>query len=235
SVMGVSPVWDLTASVAGWWIWARSSTPERAAIVGQKDVAREKWRQVEKRWRAESGDGQFARKRAEIENARRVYLDLPARRQRERQRLDTQKQERQLSRYLRGYQISAATLKGIGPGREATLASWGIETAYDVTYSALMAVPGFGPELTQQIVNWRRRIERGFTFDPTQEIDPSDLEFLDRELDREQDRVEQILRGGASDLRRLSDQAVRQRKALEPLIDDARRALAQAEADAAAV
>ena len=235
SVAGLSPLWDLAVGVAGWWIWATAASPERAAIVREKDAAREKWRRLEKRWRADTGDTQFARKRAEIENARRVYLDLPARRQRDRQRLETQKQERQLSRYLRGFPISGATIKGIGPGREVTLASWGVETAYDVTYSAIQAVPGFGPELSRQVVNWRRRIERGFTFDPTKGTDPSDLDLLDRELDREQARVEQILRQGAGELRRLGDESARQRKILEPLIGDARRALAQAEADFAAV
>ena len=232
SIAGLSSLWDLgTGLVAACWIWAKASPPERAAFARQKEAARERWRQLEKRWRAEAGDTLFARKRAEIENAHLTYLDLPARRQRERQRLETHRQEGQLSRYLRGHPISGATIKGIGPGREVTLASYGVETANDVTTSTILGVPGFGPQLTEQIVSWRRGLERRFVYDPTKGIDPTDLEILDRELDRERDRVEAVLRGGAVELRRLREEAIKRRQILEPLIDEGRRVLAQAEAD----
>jgi DNA-binding helix-hairpin-helix protein with protein kinase domain len=68
-----------------------------------------------------------------------------------------------LEEFLRRSVIRHASISGIGPSRSATLASFGIETAADVGYTTVSRVPGFGPELTRRVVNWRRTQEREFS------------------------------------------------------------------------
>jgi DNA-binding helix-hairpin-helix protein with protein kinase domain len=74
--------------------------------------------------------------------------------------------EDQLARFLDGFTIDKATIPDVGSGRAAKLASYGIETAADVTKAALANVPGFGEHLTKRLLSWRKDIERGFRFDP---------------------------------------------------------------------
>jgi DNA-binding helix-hairpin-helix protein with protein kinase domain len=74
--------------------------------------------------------------------------------------------EEQLARYLDQFTIAKATIPDVGPGRAAKLASYGIETAADITQAALANVPGFGDHLTKRLLGWRKDVERGFRFDP---------------------------------------------------------------------
>ena len=68
----------------------------------------------------------------------------------------------ELSQYLDGYFITDAKLTGILDGLKATSASYGIETADDVTEEAVRQVPGFGPARTNTLVSWRRSLESDF-------------------------------------------------------------------------
>lgn len=63
--------------------------------------------------------------------------------------------EKHLDAYLRSFLISDAAIPGIGPGRSSTLASYGIETAADISESALIRINGFGPVLISTLVSWR--------------------------------------------------------------------------------
>ena len=47
--------------------------------------------------------------------------------------------------------MDSAVISGIGPGRKATLQSYGIETAEDINDQAVLAVPGFGDGLTSRL------------------------------------------------------------------------------------
>jgi DNA-binding helix-hairpin-helix protein with protein kinase domain len=67
-----------------------------------------------------------------------------------------------LDEFLRRSVIRHASISGIGPSRSAILASFGIETAADVDYSTVHRVPGFGPELTRRVVNWKAGREQEF-------------------------------------------------------------------------
>jgi DNA-binding helix-hairpin-helix protein with protein kinase domain len=50
--------------------------------------------------------------------------------------------KQQLEQYLENFFIEHATIPGIGPGRKATLESYGIGTAADVDKQKIVAVPG---------------------------------------------------------------------------------------------
>jgi DNA-binding helix-hairpin-helix protein with protein kinase domain len=56
---------------------------------------------------------------------------------------------------LDAFRIGTATIPGIGLERKRVLASHGIETAADVNARDIRGVPGFGPKLTEAILDWR--------------------------------------------------------------------------------
>jgi DNA-binding helix-hairpin-helix protein with protein kinase domain len=57
--------------------------------------------------------------------------------------------------YLRSWLIADANISGIGPGRSSTLASYGIETAADISAARLYGINGFGPVLTSSLLAWK--------------------------------------------------------------------------------
>lgn len=58
--------------------------------------------------------------------------------------------------FLSSYLIADASISGIGPGRSSTLASYGIETASDVSYGRINSISGFGPVLVSTLLSWKQ-------------------------------------------------------------------------------
>src|SRR5262249_25538768 len=74
---------------------------------------------------------------------------------------------RSSARRPRRHLISDAGIHGIGPGRTAVLASFGIETALDIDKNRIMQLKGFKEKWTDRLLEWRQEIESQFGFDPS--------------------------------------------------------------------
>lgn len=197
-----------------------------------RDETERKWREVEQRWRTLGDDEQrFQVRRRELEAKKSQYENLPSVRQRKLHQLENEVYQRQLEKYLDGYRIDKARINGIGHARMITLRSYGIETAADVTSTAVLAVHGFGPSYTAKLLAWRDSIERKFVFDSRRGVDPADRQMIEREMASTRTKLEQDLRAGSVELRRISDQSKASRSALLVTADVAAKSRAQAEAD----
>ncbi len=89
-------------------------------------------------------------------------------------KLKSTREARQRIDFLDRFLIRRATIPGIGPAKTATLTSFGIETAADITASAVRAVPGFGEALTGKMLAWRQSHEAKFRYNASP--DPSDIQ-----------------------------------------------------------
>ena len=143
--------------------------------------------------------------------------------------------EAQLKKCLSGFLIANAKIGLIGPGRKATLASFGIETAADVSATMLARVRGFGETQKAELLAWRAGLEAKFLFNPTRGVDPQDDQALAAQFAVQKSRLDTTLREGLSELQKLRFDLLRMRSATEALLDDAERAQAQAAADYAGV
>jgi DNA-binding helix-hairpin-helix protein with protein kinase domain len=65
--------------------------------------------------------------------------------------------ERWVEEQMSAFLIGPAIIPGIGQERKRVLASHGIETAADVTLNDVAQVPGFGPKLTESMLDWRAK------------------------------------------------------------------------------
>jgi DNA-binding helix-hairpin-helix protein with protein kinase domain len=209
----------------------RGSGHARAAARKKLEEARARYDALAARWRREASDQAFRAKRRELERAREEYLALPAREQAAMRQVSTDPRYRQLRRFLDRQLLAAVKLPGVGFGREATLRSYGIETAADVTPEAIGAIPGFGTALTASLVEWRRSLERRFVFDPTRPEDPGDVDDLEEDLRATKARLEQLLRGGAAELQAIIQRVEDRRRELRAEIDRAQSELARADAE----
>ena len=201
------------------------------ALEAEEATARRQWLQVQAVWQGEASDELFDAARHRLEKERQEYQDLPAARLRQLEELRTNLRGSQLRRFLDRHRIDRSNIVSISFGRIATLRSYGIETAADVTPAALAHAPGFGPVLTGRLLAWRRTIESRFTFDPTRGVDPADIADLERRLETRRRDLEKDLHEGAAALRQLGARILFRRRELLPRAQDAARRLAQAEAD----
>jgi DNA-binding helix-hairpin-helix protein with protein kinase domain len=68
--------------------------------------------------------------------------------------LKNKQREIQLKLFLEKYYISNAHIKGIGSARKATLRSYGIETAADVSRHRVQSISGFGWKTISALLAW---------------------------------------------------------------------------------
>ena len=175
--------------------------------------------------------GAFAKKKKELEALHAEWNSLPARRGARLQELEKDLFQQQLEQYLENFFIEHATIPGIGPGRKATLESYGIETAADVDKQRIVAVPGFGPAMAEKLMEWRRETEQEFRFDPSKGVDPQKVIAIDRDISIQKRKIERALIAGSTDLSQLKRQTEQQGTRLRLEVESTLGFLMQAKAN----
>jgi len=202
-------------------------------LVAAKVSAERVWQSALRDWQHEVGPSRFDNKKAELIKLAAEHRALIAH---ERHRLAVLEQERptrQLTQFLERHLIAKAEIDGIKQGRKATLASYGIETAADVTQHQVRTVPGFGRVLTQKLMDWRNSMERGFVFDPAIRTDPKAIQQVKDEIATRRAELNAALERGPFELEQLRTQTLAARAHPTARLTEAHRALRQAEVDLA--
>jgi DNA-binding helix-hairpin-helix protein with protein kinase domain len=171
-------------------------------------------------------------KRAELYRHADEYRRLPALEASRLDDLERRKREIQLCKHLEGHLLARARILGIGDGRKATLASYGIENAWDVVDHKIRVVPGFGDELTQKLLDWKRSVENKFVFNPALGTDPAAIRQVKDEIARRRVVLEQALLRGPVDLQQIDAHAASARSRPPQRLTGAYLALKQTELDA---
>lgn len=110
-----------------------------------------------------------------------------------RQKAHNDARDAQLNAYLDQFFIKQAEWPRIPKSALSALSSYGIETAADINERDVRDVPGFGDVRTRLLLDWRRRKEAGFRFDPTKASPSSQLQQEDRRLGAERRQKERDL------------------------------------------
>jgi hypothetical protein len=132
------------------WAWAVAAIEAEGQRRRQAaEEARRRADAAEQNWRAvaDKVSKNFDKKKADLQTLRDGHNRLAAGYATERQQLQARAREMQLQQFLQLTFIPDNEISKIGPGRAATLASYGIETALDIVESEVRNVPGFGPVL----------------------------------------------------------------------------------------
>jgi DNA-binding helix-hairpin-helix protein with protein kinase domain len=203
------------------FLWPWVSAEKRAEADRTWSAANAEWENALARWKREASRRTFEEKRKSLEQARAELADLPKERQRRLARLEAERESRQRQRYLDRFRIDRAKIRNIGTGRASMLASYGIETAADVDSEKILKIPGFGPMLTGELVQWRQSHERNFRFNPGEPVDRRDVDAIDREIESRRQVLLSALRQGPDALRRLSQEITAARPRLMPTLENA--------------
>jgi DNA-binding helix-hairpin-helix protein with protein kinase domain len=207
----------------------------RAGAAKELSVKKEQLESVKTQWKIAIGLDAYEQLMKELNSARDAYRNLGGYKNALIQQLHQTAQARQLKRWLLKHPIERANISGIGPGRSATLRSWGIITAADISRRAILAVPGFGEGLTEKLMGWHKSVEQRFKFDANAAVTPADLHQIDQQVVQRQDQLQQTLIQGRIRLQQIAQQSPHANEPFVPRVETLQRNIEQAQVNLSAL
>ncbi|OAI41459.1 hypothetical protein AYO40_03110 [Planctomycetaceae bacterium SCGC AG-212-D15] len=177
----------------------------------------------------------FSDTRMRLEALRRTYLDLRNQQDIEYRALALNAEAYQKKAFLENKYLCDHKVSGIGESRQTVLASYGIETAADISSEEIDKVPGFGPALTANLLEWRVLMEREFRFDPKTGIPAEAVRALEIKYFQLRQLREGELQQGPSQLKIYSSQADQHLAVIMKQIESAVLVLTKAEVDVSVI
>jgi DNA-binding helix-hairpin-helix protein with protein kinase domain len=194
------------------------------AAVAELDAAIIEWEQLADRYRT-----QHRRLRDALKQLRDQYRQLPARYEAERPQNDKEAYFR--NQYLRTCFISDHDIDRIGPNRQVLLASYGVETAYDVEEERLLAIRGIGPVLAGNLLTWRRKMAAQFRYDPQAVVPEAEVRAVVLKYQKLEEGLRGRMQRTVAELEALHGQTEEQLRPVGERIEALLMQAAQAEAD----
>lgn len=139
--------------------------------------------------------------------------------------------EYQLQKFLDSFRVYDAKIDKINHTKKATLQSYGIETAADINPRYLAVIPGIGVKYANNLIEWRRKIESKFIFNPNKGVDRFQLAEIHIKINEEKSKLETELSKGAEELRYIRNETLNIRKELMQKIEKSLTEYAKAEAN----
>jgi DNA-binding helix-hairpin-helix protein with protein kinase domain len=171
------------------------------------------------------------RTRKDLNQALEQCRQLEKRFRGDEQNLEKNRQAMLLEHHMRNCFISDAEIPGIGPTREQTLISFGVETAFDIDSAAIRKIKGFGKVLTGSLMAWKKQMAKEFRYDPNSSVPEAALRSLALKYRHLQDTLFGRLERGAAELEALATAVQQERETREPELRKLAAAWAQAKAD----
>jgi len=201
--ISAAQVWFLWIGLAvwGWFIFSNHNVTTGPFLKAFKEADQRVQRELDAFVRR-NGLTEVVKVRGDLNTAITTYKGHDDALARELMKLKSNREARQRQAYLDRFPIRRANISGIGPAKTAALISFGIETAADVSESAVLRVPGFGSVTTNKVMDWRRSLESRFKYDRTSNAqDVADERALRGRFAVEKAKLESTIRNGLGALR----------------------------------
>lgn len=194
--------------------------------------AKADWEAAIREWEQQANDKAFESKKRDLLALAGEYRLLPEIEEGRLAELDRKREDLQKQRFLEGFLLTKATIQGIGDGRKATLASYGIENASDLNKYKIISVPGFGEAMAKKLLLWKRSIEKKFVFNPALGVDPVAIQQVRNDVSRRRNEIEAALLKGPTELLQIRTHIISRRTTPTPRMVEAFRVLKQSEINA---
>ncbi|MCK6500694.1 MAG: hypothetical protein L6Q38_14555, partial [Nitrospira sp.] len=213
-----------------WPVKATVFEAERKRRIWHLATIRERVSFLYKQWDSDHRE-QYNREVIELGRSLDKYRDLDRRRGTILTDLERERRDQQFHDYLDGFPIGPAKIKNIGTGRKQVLETYGIETAADVNRARLANVPGFGPGLTKDLMDWRKSLSATFRYDGSKPVERSVAMRALQPLQQERQMLEAAILRSQAVLGNLHQQMTERRSTVRREVEEALRTMAQAQAD----
>lgn len=176
--------------------------------------ARSEWNQLHLSLTKLEGNGDIKNVMKDLSLLKQKNDALAQERQEKIIELRVNKKQQKLIAHLHNYRITTANIDGIGYSRIPILQSYGVETAADISKQKLDSIRGFGPKLTQKLLNWRNKCELSFIFNASKDISAIELQTIDQNIMIKSRKLEQKLIIGLAQLKKIHTQIKNQQEQL---------------------
>jgi DNA-binding helix-hairpin-helix protein with protein kinase domain len=219
-----------------WWLIYINSTAYRKEKHRRKRAWHAADRELytnEQEWRrlASAYESQFLGLKERLDGHRRQHSQLQPLYTGERRQLERNQESLACEQHLRTCFITDHDIQGIGPGRERVLASYGVETAFDIEENRIRAIKGFKDALTRNLLQWRKEMLGAFRFDPRTGVPEPELRRLALKYKQQENLLFAQLEHDVVELQRLNRQYEQEFGSLEGQIQELLVHWAQARAD----
>jgi DNA-binding helix-hairpin-helix protein with protein kinase domain len=225
------------------WIWLivgligyvsfneKKSVDARPFLTAYEEATK-RWGYELANWNQRVGIDAFTKLRSELIDARNAYVNLIAEEKTLLQNYRNERRNKQLHAFLDTFYISKALIKGIGPGRLATLASYGIDTAADINKSRLLGLPGFGQAIAGPLLVWRENLEKRFVYQANEnENDRIEQARIKSSIEAKLSPIRQKLSAGEVNLKNLRHKITLAANIEDPTLNQINLKRAQAKVD----
>jgi predicted RNA-binding Zn-ribbon protein involved in translation (DUF1610 family) len=212
---------------------SRSKEVDAGSGLQRRYMATEsQWDTALEDWERRCGIDRIESLKESLAAAKRSFEGLAAEEREKVLKYQADRRSRQLTDYLERFRIRNVKISGIGPAKEAALASYGVESAADIDHGKVLAVPGFGPINSRPLLEWRQGLERKFVYSPQPNaVDHAVLGKIRADTAQRAAQLRQQLAMGAKELWKAVHACEQMRKAPDPLLSRLEATRSQIKAD----
>jgi hypothetical protein len=169
----------------------------------QLQSAEAEWKSVEAEWEQSAGPRSFDTKKLQLLDLLNEWNSLPDREEEEMEALKDTQREAQRLQFLSRFPIQEADIFNVGDGRLKNLHDAKVKTAADITSEeSLSRIQGIGHTIGKSLIDWRKKLENEFEFDPTQPLLPAQVDKVKGEIAAQAKDLEIQLKLGIADLQK---------------------------------
>ncbi|MEI9429201.1 helix-hairpin-helix domain-containing protein [Mesorhizobium sp. Cs1299R1N3] len=148
-----------------------------------------------------SGSIEPFRMKGELERARQEYQNLSQLQAKWHSEYQDSRRKQQLTDHLDRFRVDKERIQSINRGLAQTLVAYGYETAADIDHN-VTRVPGIGDVRRQRLLDWKRRHEARFAFNPNPTpADQAERQKIDQKVVQMRSDLQKRLISGADALR----------------------------------
>lgn len=221
-VLTTAPAVWLVWLPLGWWGLVRAfGAPNTDGPFKNKFIDIEtKWQDALVNWQQKCGVQEFESLQKILQDAKSSYDGLAHEERTLIAEYKSDRRNRHQHAFLDNYEIRRAKIKGIGPAKEAALASYGIETAADIVKTKVLQVPGFGPSNSRNLLDWRKKLEARFVYDTNpNEIDRLELNAIRTKIEQKASQLRRTLLAGPQNLSNVANKIRSVSAAIDPVLN----------------
>ncbi len=193
------------------------------------------WRSWTKKWHHEAGDDAFRMQLDRLFVVKSNYETIEKEYKIALVSLQHATREWQQKKFLEQYTIKDSVIPHIREDQTIRLRSYGIRTAADITRSNLAGRCQLGRVQVEELLSWRKNLEKLFLCDPLKGPDKSDSMALIHRFQPRLKPVERELQSGINQLIRTHQEILYNRAKYQPLVEKSAKELSQAEVNVKAM
>lgn len=145
---------------------AKAEKIDTNSFLVQHNLARDTYVERLNSWRKLIGIGRLVELKSELIGLESALQNITVKQSEEIRQFEGRAKDLQLLEHLEKFSIRRAKIPKLSSANLTALESFGIESAADIRFLQIQKVSGIGPVKSRILMDWRRRKQASFTFNP---------------------------------------------------------------------